>query len=98
MVAPLGRLREGVKYVDVETPERMSMKPIIKVFEEGLAEAKKRKEDKGCDERNSSARIPVLAAPRLRAQRQTVGYPALHTGPRPLTSMVAGAEVVMGRD
>jgi len=43
MVAPLGRLREGVKYVDVETPEWMSMKPVVKVFEEGLAAAKKRK-------------------------------------------------------
>jgi iron(III) transport system substrate-binding protein len=41
-VPPLERLMEGVKYVDVETPERMSMEPMITVFEEALADAKKK--------------------------------------------------------
>ena len=42
-VAPLGRLVKGFKYIEVETPERRSMRPIVKVFEEALAEADKRK-------------------------------------------------------
>jgi len=46
MVPPHERLIEGVKYVEVETPDRISMKPILKVFEEALVEAKKRKEKK----------------------------------------------------
>jgi iron(III) transport system substrate-binding protein len=35
------RLQDGVDYVDVETPERMSMEPIFKVFNEALARAGK---------------------------------------------------------
>lgn len=43
MLPPEGRLIEGVKYMEVETPERMSMEPMIKIFDEAWAEAKKRK-------------------------------------------------------
>lgn len=39
MVPPEERLKEGVKYLEVETPDRMSMEPVVKVFEEALAEA-----------------------------------------------------------
>lgn len=36
MLAPDERLQEGVEYIDVDTPERMSMEPILKVYEEAL--------------------------------------------------------------
>ena len=35
------RLKEGVRYINVETPERMDMKPILKVLNEALATAGK---------------------------------------------------------
>jgi iron(III) transport system substrate-binding protein len=35
------RLEEGVEYIEVETPERMSMEPILKVYNEGLKAAGK---------------------------------------------------------
>ena len=44
MVPPNQRLKEGVTYIDAATPERMSMKPILKVFNEALAKAKKSRE------------------------------------------------------
>lgn len=44
MVPPIRRLHEGVNYVDVETAERMSMEPVLKLFNAALAEAEKRKE------------------------------------------------------
>jgi len=44
MLPPNQRLKEGVDYVEVEIPERMSMKPILKVFNEALAKAKKSRE------------------------------------------------------
>lgn len=40
---PFTPIIEGVKYLDVETPERNDMRPVIKVVEEALAEAEKRK-------------------------------------------------------
>lgn len=40
---PDQRLEEGVKYIEVETPERMSMDPIYKAFNDALAVAEKRK-------------------------------------------------------
>lgn len=42
-IPPEGRLREGVNYIEVETPERMSMEQALKVFNEALAEAERRK-------------------------------------------------------
>jgi ABC-type Fe3+ transport system substrate-binding protein len=36
------RLVEGVEYIEVETPERMSMQPVIRVFEEALAAGERR--------------------------------------------------------
>ena len=42
-IPPEGRLREGVNYIEVEASERMSMEPALKVFNEALAEAEKRK-------------------------------------------------------
>ncbi len=33
---------EGVKYLDLETPDRIEMEPVLKVFEEALAGSKKR--------------------------------------------------------
>jgi len=44
MVPPYQQLKEGVAYVNTDTPERMSMKPILKVFTEALAKAKKSRE------------------------------------------------------
>jgi len=41
MFPPELRLKEGVRYVDVNNPDRMSMKPILKVFNEALIEARK---------------------------------------------------------
>jgi len=43
MVPPDQRLRDDVTYIEADTPERMFMKPILKVFNEALAEAKSRK-------------------------------------------------------
>lgn len=43
MVPLKQRLKEGVEYVDVETPEKADMQPIYKVFKEALAEAERRK-------------------------------------------------------
>jgi iron(III) transport system substrate-binding protein len=43
MIPPHGRLIEGVNYMDVETPERNDLGPAMKVIEEALAEAEKRK-------------------------------------------------------
>jgi iron(III) transport system substrate-binding protein len=42
MLPPSDRLIEGTRYVEIETPDRMSMEPVTKVFEEALAEAKKK--------------------------------------------------------
>ena len=42
MLPPSDRLMDGAKYVEIETPDRMSMGPVIRVFEEALAEAKKK--------------------------------------------------------
>ena len=42
-IPPADRLREGVNYIEVETPERMSMELALKVFNEALAEAERRK-------------------------------------------------------
>ena len=36
------RLLDGVNYVEVETPERMSMDPVLKIYNEALAEAEQR--------------------------------------------------------
>ncbi len=41
MVPPDERLKDGVDYVDVETPDRMSMEPVLKVFNEALGRAGK---------------------------------------------------------
>ena len=41
MVEPDKRLVEGIDYIEVEIAERMSMKPILKVFNEALIEAGK---------------------------------------------------------
>jgi iron(III) transport system substrate-binding protein len=43
MVPPEDRLVEGVEYLDVETPERREMAPVIKIFEEALAQAEKKR-------------------------------------------------------
>lgn len=42
MIPPQDRLKQGVDYIDVETPERRDMRPIIKVFKEALAEKRMR--------------------------------------------------------
>jgi len=42
-IPPIDRLREGVNYIEGETPERMSMEPVLKIFNEALAEAERRK-------------------------------------------------------
>jgi ABC-type Fe3+ transport system substrate-binding protein len=39
MIPPEDRLRDEVRYVDVQTPERMAENLALKVFEEALAEA-----------------------------------------------------------
>jgi len=41
IVEPNKRLMEGIDYIEVEIAERMSMKPILKVFNEALFEARK---------------------------------------------------------
>lgn len=41
MIPPDERLKDGVSYIEVEIPERMSMEPILKVYNEALAESKK---------------------------------------------------------
>ncbi len=43
MVPPQHRLRKDIDYIEVETPDRIYMRPIIKVFEKALAEVRKRK-------------------------------------------------------
>jgi len=43
MIPPDRRLEAGVNYVDVDTSERMSMEPMLKVFNAAIAEAEKRK-------------------------------------------------------
>jgi iron(III) transport system substrate-binding protein len=43
MFPPQGRLIEGVNYLDVETPELNDIRPVLKVIEEALAEAEKKK-------------------------------------------------------
>jgi iron(III) transport system substrate-binding protein len=40
-VLPGNRRKEGVKYIDLNDVSRLDMRPIIKVMEEGLAEAKR---------------------------------------------------------
>jgi iron(III) transport system substrate-binding protein len=47
MIPPRARLIEGVKYLDVEIPERNDLQPVIKVVEEALAGAAKRKQGQG---------------------------------------------------
>jgi iron(III) transport system substrate-binding protein len=42
LVNPDERRREGVRYIDVDSPELRDMSPIFKILEEALAEAKKR--------------------------------------------------------
>jgi iron(III) transport system substrate-binding protein len=42
-IPPAGRLQEGVNYIEGETPERISMEPLIKILNEALAEAERRK-------------------------------------------------------
>jgi iron(III) transport system substrate-binding protein len=41
MLPPDERLEEGVEYIEVESPERMSMEPILKVYNEALRAAGK---------------------------------------------------------
>jgi iron(III) transport system substrate-binding protein len=41
MIPPDQRLVGGIDYIEVETPERMSMEPILKIFNEALAKAGK---------------------------------------------------------
>lgn len=43
MVPPKAQLLKGVVYTDVDTPERMSMKPIYKIINPALAKAAKRR-------------------------------------------------------
>jgi iron(III) transport system substrate-binding protein len=43
MVSPEIQLIEGVKYLDVETPELSDIRLVLKVLEEALAEAEKKK-------------------------------------------------------
>ena len=40
-VSPEERRREGVNYIDVDSPERRDMAPILKIIDEALAEGKK---------------------------------------------------------
>lgn len=42
-VKPENRRIEGVKYLDLETPDRIDMEPVIKAFREALAEGKSKK-------------------------------------------------------
>jgi iron(III) transport system substrate-binding protein len=41
MVPPEEQLKDGVDYIEVETPERISMEPVLKVFNEALSRAGK---------------------------------------------------------
>jgi hypothetical protein len=41
MVPEDQRLAKGIDYVEVEIPERMSMEPVLKIFNEALARAGK---------------------------------------------------------
>jgi len=41
MVPPVERLKEGVECIETDTPERISMRPIIKIFNEALAIGRK---------------------------------------------------------
>jgi iron(III) transport system substrate-binding protein len=41
IIPPAGRLMEGVKYLEVETPELNDIGPVLKVIEEALADRKK---------------------------------------------------------
>lgn len=41
MIPPDERLQDGVNYIEVETPERISLEPILKVFNEALRAAGK---------------------------------------------------------
>ncbi|HEY2919345.1 MAG TPA: hypothetical protein VGK77_10170 [Candidatus Binatia bacterium] len=43
MVPPRRRLQDGVRYVEVETAERMSMEPVLNLYNAALAEAEKRR-------------------------------------------------------
>jgi iron(III) transport system substrate-binding protein len=45
MIPPDRRLEAGVNYVDVDTADRMSMEPMLKVFNAAIAEAEKRKKN-----------------------------------------------------
>lgn len=42
MIPPDARLIEGINYVEAEVPERMSMEPVLKIYNEALAEAERR--------------------------------------------------------
>lgn len=42
MIPPDVRLIEGIDYVDVEVPERMSMEPVLKIYNEALAVAERK--------------------------------------------------------
>lgn len=46
MIPPEDRLKEGVNYIEAETPERMSMEPVLRLFNEALAEAERRKRER----------------------------------------------------
>ena len=39
MIPPEEQLREGIKYIDAQTPERMVENPVLEGCEEALAEA-----------------------------------------------------------
>jgi len=41
VVRPASRRKEGVEYMDLETPERANLDPILKVFKEALIKARK---------------------------------------------------------
>lgn len=41
-VLPQSRLSAGIKYLDLETPERVDMEPVLGVFKEALAQSEKR--------------------------------------------------------
>lgn len=45
IVPPDQRLLEGVKYIQLETAERISVKPALEVFNEAIAEARARKKE-----------------------------------------------------
>jgi hypothetical protein len=47
MIPPDVRLIEGIDYVDVEVPERMSMEPVLKIYNEALAVAERRAKGSG---------------------------------------------------